>query len=82
MILISIFFITIAAIGTNEPTNIEVNNPFKISIDVIVKCEWNNKIKNFNFIKNYSIKSGKITYISTPKAYKNCQIWPTKINLF
>lgn len=56
---------------------LELNNPYRFGVELEVKCDWNNKKKEFEFRKFYFIKPGKSLNIRFPKYYSSCQVWPS-----
>ncbi len=78
--------VCMASVGAHTQSNysmaIHINNPFAISVDVTVKCDWDPTIKAFKFKKDFPLLSKKMTTIVLPESYHDCQIWPHNFRFF
>lgn len=63
-------------------TTIKVFNPYKISVDMLVKCDWVHTRQAYKFHKVFRIKSKSNITIETPKSLNNCEIWAGNVSLF
>ena len=76
-----LFIILIAFSGAfaeainNRDMKLEIHNPYRINVNIELKCDWKNNA--FSYYKKIKIpKKGNIV-LNLPKKLRNCQIWPT-----
>ena len=74
--LIAISFLGLALGSNSSNTKITIFNPYSISAEMEVKCDYNWKVKKFQYYKKFVIKGKKNLTISVPNYLKQCQIWP------
>lgn len=58
-------------------TELQVSNPYRFTMFIQVKCQWNQQWMDFDFQRVYELKGRQITNIKVPREYKSCQVWPT-----
>lgn len=64
------------ASNSNKITELIVYNPYRLSVQLEVKCDYQNKTKKFRYHKFVEVPGRKNTIIKTPANLKQCQIWP------
>ena len=65
-----------AAITQPTTTTITTYNPYRLTVELEVKCDWDNNIKGFRFHKFFTVPGKSKTQIVVPSSMKKCQIWP------
>jgi len=63
---------------TAEPPTVDITiyNPYSLTVNIEVKCDYDRLGKKFLFQRHIIIKGKGATRISVPKHHKRCQIWP------
>ena len=62
--------------------SINVYNVYSLNITIQVKCDYDNKTKQFQLDRIYKIPGDSSIQIIVPNHYKNCQVWPISISWF
>jgi hypothetical protein len=55
---------------------VKVYNPYRVKIQLQVKCDYDNKIKRFKYNKTKTITKRGNTKFILPDNIKRCQVWP------
>lgn len=59
-----------------DDVNIEVNNPYRLQVELEVKCDWDRDLEDFKYHKFLSIPGKRSIVIKVPSNLRKCQIWP------
>ena len=78
---IAIVLLTIGAsiaqvASTPSTTTITVYNPYRLTVNLEVKCDWDYKKQQFDYLKHFTVPGKKNTEIVVPNRLKKCQVWP------
>ena len=73
--LVCFLFILSAYSADNKVTEIEVMNPYFLSIFTEIKCDWSGELKRYMYHDWITIKSKRKTTISVPHGLKKCELW-------
>jgi len=60
----------------DPPIQLTINNPYSITVDVELKCDYDRSQQGFKHYKRVTIKKKGSVTIMLPKHLKKCQIWP------
>jgi hypothetical protein len=66
----------LAAQQKENVVKIEVNNPYSLTIQLEVKCDYLPKRNNFQYHTFIVVPGKKQTILKVPNHLKKCQIWP------
>ena len=68
-----------ATITNSAPTDaveITAHNPYRISVNLEVKCDWNSSARTYKLHRFYTIPGKKSVVIHTPRDVRRCEVWP------
>jgi hypothetical protein len=87
LVIVWAFALIIISFGINSVladriTRIQINNPFRISMSLEVKCDHNWKLNKYNYYQVINIPKKSNTVIAVPASMKYCEIWPIRVKLF
>jgi hypothetical protein len=60
---------------------IDTHNPYKLDVELLVKCNWSNVHEEFIFNKVIKVKANSNTKLILPSNLRKCEVWP-KIRFF
>lgn len=72
-------FCAIPFLGAHQKESvvkIEVNNPYSLTIQLEVKCDYSSKTDRFQYHTFIVVPGKKQTILKVPNHLKKCQIWP------
>ena len=74
-------YLLIGVCGVILFTKISVYNPYKISLNIEIKCKPIIKNK-YSYYNKFKIKKRNNLLIEVPKSVTNCEIWPSNVEVF
>lgn len=72
--LFSLSFAVGSLLTKQEVTNLYVRNPYSMSVDLLVKCDWTGKYYRFNSTIRIPPKTDNTIFV--PMGMKKCEIYP------
>jgi hypothetical protein len=69
-------FLSFALAQQNKTVELTVYNSYGLSVQLEIKCDWNNKKGGFDYHQFVVIPGKKNSIIKVPSYLKKCQIWP------
>lgn len=76
IVFIVVFLSMISSSIAKDIIILEVNNPYSLTVNLKVKCDYDYNKKEFMFQRLISVKGKSNMLISLPAGLKRCQIWP------
>ena len=69
-------YIKTSEAGTNGMVELTVYNPYSAKVSAEVKCDYNNKIKNFEYYTKIFVPGKGSMKLNVPSRFKKCEVWP------
>ena len=84
VVLSFVFFFLCSFSFSNQRKEIlfKIENSYRISIVLELKCDWNKDKKVFNYYKIINVPKRNKVFFSLPKDVGNCEIWALNVKLF
>lgn len=62
--------------SVNNMVELTIYNPYRSKVSAEVKCDFNNRIKNFEYYTKVFVPGKGSTKLTVPSRFKKCEVWP------